>query len=50
VIGGKVLFAILNQMNEKAQNIIDNTNAQYVFTLLFNVLTFDFKNISGLQI
>ncbi len=38
VIGCKVLFAILNQMKENPQKIIDNTRALYVFTLLFNVL------------
>jgi hypothetical protein len=40
VTGGKNLFALLNQMNEKAQKIIDRTNAEYIFTLVFNTLTF----------
>ena len=39
VIGGKFLFAILNQMKEKAQNIIEKTKAIYVLTLVFNTLT-----------
>ena len=42
VIGWNVSFAALNQMNEKDQKIIDNIIALYVFTLLFNVLIFDF--------
>lgn len=42
VIGWNVSFAALNQMNEKDQKIIDNITAPYVFTLLFNALTFDF--------
>jgi len=41
VIGWNVLFAALNQMNENDQKIIANITATYVFTLLFNVLTFD---------
>jgi hypothetical protein len=35
VIGWKVLFAILNQMNEKDQKIIDSITAPYVLTCLF---------------
>jgi hypothetical protein len=36
VIGWNVLFAALNQINEKAQNIIDNTKAPNILTFLFN--------------
>lgn len=39
VIGWNVLFATLNQMNEKDQNIIDNITAPNIFTFLFNVGT-----------
>jgi len=38
VIGWNVLFAILNQRNEKDQKIIDSTTALYVFTCLFNLI------------
>jgi hypothetical protein len=38
VIGWNVLFAILNQIKEKAQKIIANTSELYVFNLLFNGL------------
>ena len=47
MIGGNVLFAALNQMNEKAQKIIDNTNAPYILTLLFNALSFVLVLIYG---
>ena len=36
VIGWNVLLASLNQMNENAQKIMDNTTATYVFTFVFN--------------
>ena len=37
MIGWNVLLATLNQINEKDQNIIDNTTALYIFTCLFNL-------------
>jgi hypothetical protein len=47
VIGGNDLFADLYHMNEKAQKIIEKTNAPYIFTLLFNALSFGFISIFG---
>jgi len=42
VIGSNVSFAILNQMNEKDQKIIDKRTAIYVLILLFNGLSFNY--------
>jgi hypothetical protein len=38
VIGRNVSLAILNQMNENDQKIIDKKIAVYVLTILFNLL------------
>jgi len=40
VIGWKVWFAILNQIKENDQNIIENRIATYDLTLFFNDLAF----------
>jgi hypothetical protein len=37
VIGRNVLFATLNQINEKDQKIIEKTTAPYIFNCLFNL-------------
>ncbi len=50
VMGWNVLLAILNQMNENAQKIIDSTSALYVFTLLFNVLQIIYNLIKAWRI
>jgi len=43
VIGGKVLFASLNHMNENDQKIIASITERYVLKLLLNY-TLDFKS------